>query len=108
MRKRRLTILLVVLSFQLALTADTFRSPASQLSGRLYVGAVHVYQAVGRPLLKGKVVCRFRPTCSDYSIAAVQKYGTIQGLALTYKRLMACNGDVPMGTQDPVAELAKH
>src|SRR5262245_40051405 len=108
MKKRRLFILSAVLLFQLALTVDVLRRPEDQLSGKVYIGAVHVYQAIGRPLLKGKVACRFRPTCSDYSIEAVQKHGTIRGLVLTCKRLMACTNDVPMGTSDPVAEVVKY
>jgi putative membrane protein insertion efficiency factor len=108
MRKRRLIILSTVLLFQLSLTIDVFRQPGSQLSGKLYVAAVHAYQAVGRPLLEGRVACRFRPTCSDYSIAAVEKHGIIPGLVLTSKRLISCTNDVPMGTPDPVAEVVRH
>src|SRR5262245_1483792 len=80
MRKRRLLILTAVLLFQLGLAVDVYRQPGSQVSGKLYVGAVHVYQRFGRPLLKGKVACRFRPTCSDYSIMAVETHGTVRGL----------------------------
>lgn len=104
MRKRRLFVLSAVLIFQLALAVDVCRRPGSQLTGKLYIGAVHVYQTVGRPLLKGKVACRFRPTCSDYSIAAVEKHGTVQGLVLTCKRVMSCTNEVPMGTIDPVPQ----
>ena len=105
MRKRRLVILSAVILFQLSLTVDVFRRPESQLSGKLYVAAVHAYQTVGRPLLKGVVACRFRPTCSDYSITSVQKHGTLPGLVLTCKRLISCTNDVPMGTPDPVAAV---
>lgn len=35
--------------------------------------------------------CRFIPSCSDYSIRAVRKYGLIRGLALTGARLKRCN-----------------
>src|SRR5258708_3541726 len=90
MKKFKLTLLVVALLVSVALGVDVTRQPGKQLTGRLYVGSVHIYQAVGRPLLKGKVACRFRPTCSDYSIAAVQKHGTLQGLSLTYKRLRSC------------------
>ena len=109
MRKRRLAN-----SFSghpLSTVADrrlVFRRPESQLSGKLYVAAVHAYQTVGRPLLKGVVACRFRPTCSDYSITAVQRHGTIPGLVLTCKRLISCTNDVNMGTPDPVAGVHNH
>ena len=81
---------------------DGLRPPDAQLTGRLYIGAVHVYQSVGHPLLEGKVRCRFQPTCSNYSIAAVQKYGFLPGIRLTAARLVRCRSDVPVGTNDPI------
>lgn len=104
MKKRRLFVLAAILIFQLSLAADVCRPPGSQITGKMYVGMVHIYQVVGRPLLKGKVACRFRPTCSDYSIAAVEKHGTVRGLFLTCKRLVSCQNSVPMGTADPVPD----
>ena len=101
-KKLKRILLSVALVCGLALALDVSRLPANQLTARSYVGCVRVYQAVGRPLLKGKVACRYRPTCSDYSIAAVQRHGTLRGLVLTYKRIRSCTNDVPMGTVDPV------
>lgn len=95
--------LLVVLA-----AADTFRRPEKQVTSRLYIGAVRIYQFVGRPLLEGRIECRFKPTCSEYSIEAVRKHGVWQGLEMTYDRLNTCEIDVPRGTQDPVpAEIGK-
>ena len=104
MKKRRLLILSALLLFQLGLMIDLCRRPGEQVTGKVYVAAVHVYQTFGRPLLAGKVACRFRPTCSDYSIAAVEKHGTVRGLVLTCKRIMSCTHKVPMGTNDVVPE----
>jgi uncharacterized protein len=106
MRKNKLKfILLLAVSLGgLGFAVDLARQPDRQLTARAYVGSVRVYQAVGRPLLKGWVACRFRPTCSDYSIAAVQRHGTIHGLALTMRRLRSCNDSVPMGTIDKVPD----
>ena len=101
-RKLKLILLSALLAGQLALAVDVLRRPEKQLTARAYVGCVRVYQAVGRPLLKGKVACRFRPTCSDYSIEAVQRHGTVRGLLLTYKRLRSCTNEVPFGTVDNV------
>ena len=105
MRKIRLKLLVGVLFFGLALVAiDVARQPENQLSARIYIGLVHVYQAVGRPMLDGVVACRFRPTCSDYSIQAVERFGIVRGLILTVQRLNSCQTSVPMGTIDPVPE----
>lgn len=103
-KKLRLILLLVVFLGASGFTWDLSRQPGHQVTGRVYVGCIHVYQAVGRPLLKGWVACRFRPTCSDYSIEAVERHGTIHGLALTYKRLRSCTNEVKMGTVDKVPE----
>lgn len=35
--------------------------------------------------------CRFTPTCSDYAIEAIIKYGPIKGLIKTIWRLLRCN-----------------
>ncbi len=45
--------------------------------------------------------CRFTPTCSDYAMAALQKYGTAKGSALAIKRILKCH---PWGSYgyDPV------
>jgi uncharacterized protein len=86
----------------LAALADSFRSPADQFTAPLYVGAVRLYQFAGRPLLKGRVQCRYCPSCSEYSIQAVQTHGIRHGLVLTCNRLSSCQTDVPSGTPDPV------
>jgi putative membrane protein insertion efficiency factor len=35
--------------------------------------------------------CRFYPTCSEYGIEAIQKYGPLKGGLLLIKRLLRCN-----------------
>jgi putative membrane protein insertion efficiency factor len=35
--------------------------------------------------------CRFIPTCSQYAIEALRKYGPVKGLYLAVKRLLRCN-----------------
>ena len=104
-KKLKVKILVAVLVCGFALAIDVSRAPANQLTARSYVGCVRIYQVVGRPLLKGKVACRYRPTCSDYSIQAVQRFGTLRGLALTYKRIRSCTNEVPFGTVDTVPNI---
>lgn len=82
--------------------ADSFRAPENQVTGRLYVSAVRCYQSLRGDKLERYVLCRFEPTCSEYSIQAVQKHGFRHGLVLTVKRLMRCQKDVRAGTRDPV------
>ena len=35
--------------------------------------------------------CRFVPSCSEYTYEAVNKYGSLKGLWLGFKRVMRCN-----------------
>ena len=86
----------------LLVAIDTFRAPHRQVTAMLYLGSVKLYQQEGRPLLKGRVQCRYSPSCSEYSTQAVEKYGIRKGLVLTTKRIASCQKDVPLGTQDPV------
>lgn len=94
---------LALLFCLVALTVgDTFRKPESQVTARLYVAGVHFYQRVGRPLLEGHIQCRYNPTCSDYSIEAVRRFGIRRGIVMTERRLEACQTTVALGTHDPV------
>jgi putative membrane protein insertion efficiency factor len=46
-------------------------------------------------------ICRFHPTCSQYTYEAIEKYGVIKGGALGIWRIMRCNPFNPGGI-DPV------
>lgn len=45
--------------------------------------------------------CRFKPTCSEYAIAAIEKYGVIRGSLKASWRIMRCN-PWNKGGHDPV------
>lgn len=45
--------------------------------------------------------CRFTPTCSNYAIEAIERFGSIKGSYLTVKRLLRCNPFGKVG-YDPV------
>jgi len=59
------------------------------LPGWLMIGAVRMYQIFLSPLLGRN--CRFTPTCSAYFIAAVKKYGAINGAIRGAWRICRCN-----------------
>ena len=46
--------------------------------------------------------CRFRPTCSQYALEAINKYGAFKGTWLAIKRLLRCNPFYKGDTYDPV------
>ena len=45
--------------------------------------------------------CRFYPTCSEYAMDAVAKYGSLKGSAMALKRILKCHPFHP-GGYDPV------
>ena len=65
----------------------------------ILVALVKIYQGVISPLLPA--TCRYTPTCSAYSIEAIQKHGPFKGLVLAIKRIGSCH---PLGGDgyDPV------
>ena len=50
---------------------------------------IKLYQFVISPLTPPS--CRYSPTCSQYSLEALKKYGIIKGVSLTFKRLIKCH-----------------
>jgi len=57
------------------------------------------YQLFISPLFPGK--CRFYPTCSNYAIEAIERYGAGKGFIMAIKRILRCNPFHP-GGYDPV------
>ena len=45
--------------------------------------------------------CRFIPTCSQYALEALEKYGAVKGSWLALKRILRCN-PLCKGGYDPV------
>lgn len=52
--------------------------------------------------------CRFSPTCSQYALEAISRYGAMRGGWLAFKRLMRCNPFYKGDYFDPVPELPAH
>ena len=56
---------------------------------RFFIGIVKGYQYLISPLLGQN--CRYTPTCSEYSIQAIEKYGIFKGFWLSIKRISKCH-----------------
>ncbi len=54
-----------------------------------FIFLIKFYQLAISPLLPNS--CRYTPTCSQYGIEALKKYGLVKGLWLTLKRFISCN-----------------
>jgi len=51
--------------------------------------AIHLYKLILSPWLPA--ACRFNPTCSDYAVEAIEKYGALRGSARAGARLLRCH-----------------
>lgn len=89
-----------VLAGGLVAAHDLSVPTARQLTTRGAVFAIERYRARVSPHLGGRIVCRFRPTCSAYGLGAVKKYGGVKGGWRAVKRIARCNPTTPLGTLD--------
>jgi putative membrane protein insertion efficiency factor len=53
------------------------------------VAPIRLYQLLISPLLGQR--CRYYPSCSEYAVQAVRRYGILRGLVLAGWRLLRCN-----------------
>ena len=65
----------------------------------IVLGLLRFYKMAISPWLPS--ACRFRPTCSEYMMDAVSRYGAIRGVWLGLKRLVRCH-PFHQGGYDPV------
>ncbi len=65
----------------------------------LVKGLIRGYQKFISPLLPP--VCRYTPSCSEYTFQAVEKYGVLKGIWLGFKRILRCHPFVK-GGYDPL------
>lgn len=56
---------------------------------RILIFLVQIYQKYISTLTPPS--CRFYPTCSQYSLEALEKYGAVKGVYLSAKRILRCH-----------------
>lgn len=73
-----------------------------KLLRKLLVGFVRFWQIFISPLYPP--CCRFRPTCSEYALQSLLRFGAIKGTYLTLRRLLRCHPFNHDDYEDPVPE----
>lgn len=69
----------------------------------LLIRAIKLYQRFGSPSRLAR--CRFFPSCSNYALEAIERFGALRGGVLTLFRLLRCH-PFCKGGYDPVPERA--
>lgn len=67
----------------------------------LAIKCIRLYQLILSPYVGWH--CRFQPSCSNYAMQAISKYGVLRGGALGVKRLLKCRPNGATGF-DPVPQ----
>lgn len=67
---------------------------------KILIALVKIYQKYLSPL-KGHSTCIYFPTCSQYAVEAIEKYGALKGGLLAVWRILRCN-PFAKGGYDPV------
>ena len=60
-----------------------------RIPANILILLIKIYQYTLSPFIGRN--CRYTPTCSNYGIEAIRKYGAIKGGWLTIKRIASCN-----------------
>ena len=66
---------------------------------KLFIALIRFYQKHISPLFPPR--CKYYPTCSQYAVEAITKYGVLKGSALAVWRILRCN-PFSKGGYDPV------
>ena len=61
----------------------------SAVASRAATAPIRLYQRLLSPLFPRR--CKYYPTCSEYAVEAVRRYGVLRGLVLAVWRLLRCN-----------------
>ncbi|MRJ47833.1 membrane protein insertion efficiency factor YidD [Fundicoccus ignavus] len=68
---------------------------------KIIIGLVRFYQKFISPAFPPS--CRYYPSCSSYTLQAVEKHGALKGIIMGFVRILRCNPFVK-GGRDPVPD----
>jgi hypothetical protein len=67
---------------------------------QIFVSLIKIYQGTFRLVLPKS--CRFEPSCSDYAISALKKYGVVRGGVKAAARVCCCHPFSGKSGYDPL------
>ena len=70
-----------------------------RIIGTIFIRFIRFYQIGISPMIGPS--CRYTPTCSQYGIEAIKKYGPLVGIYKTAKRILRCHPWHPGGYDPP-------
>ena len=73
---------------------------------KILLTGIRFYQRYLSPI-KGGSTCKFYPTCSEYGLTAIERFGAFKGSLLTIWRLIRCS-PLTSGGYDPVPEIKEY
>ncbi len=65
----------------------------------ILIKIIKLYQKIP---FRSHIYCKYIPTCSNYAIEAITRYGSIKGSYLSIKRILRCNPFTKKSGYDPV------
>ncbi|BAC13643.1 membrane protein insertion efficiency factor YidD [Oceanobacillus iheyensis] len=71
----------------------------------IFIGLIKFYRSAISPFTPSS--CRFYPTCSEYGLEAIKRFGAFKGGILTIKRISKCHPFHPGGV-DVVPDKVKN
>ena len=78
--------------------------------GWLMIGVINAYRYAISPFLGNN--CRFHPSCSEYAVEAVSRFGILKGSYLALRRLLRCHpwceGGIDHLPEDNCTESESH
>jgi putative membrane protein insertion efficiency factor len=99
MKRHRFTLIATLIV--IAMAVHDFSVPRGHgLAARGALFVIDEYRAHVSPRLRGRVTCRFTPTCSAYGREAIRKYGFAQGASKAAWRIARCGPWTSQGTRD--------
>ena len=66
---------------------------------KLFIGLIQIYRRFVSPMLPP--TCRYTPSCSLYTVQAIEKYGVLRGVFMGIFRMLRCH-PFARGGFDPV------